>query len=135
MAGVRRVALVGGSLVASALATTLRNRPELEVLQLDCADAGTAGRLRRAHPEAVIFCEPAATSPELIRLLLEENPGLTVVGVDGERALVLSSRQASLWTEEDLLEAIGQPRLLPAGRPDASKGQADRRADRVRKGG
>jgi hypothetical protein len=114
MERVRRVALLGNSVVASSLALMLRNRPGLEVLQLDCAAPDTAERVRNAHPEAVILCEPA-TPTDLIRLLLEQNPGLTVVGIDGERAVVLSSRHASLWTEDDLLEAIGQPRLLPPG--------------------
>jgi hypothetical protein len=120
MAGMRRVALLGNSVVASSLALTLRNRPDMEVLQLDTAAPETAERLRDAHPEAVILCEPAAMSPDLIRLLLEENPGLAVVEVDAERAVVLSSRRASLWTEDDLMEAIGQ-RPLPASLPGPSR--------------
>jgi hypothetical protein len=125
MAGMRRVALLGNSVVASSLALTLRNRPDLEVLQLDTAAPEAAERLRDAHPDAIVLCEPAATTSDLIRLLLEENPGLTVVGVDGERAVVLSSRQASLWTEADLLQAIGQPRPLPPGAgPAAVEGES-----------
>lgn len=114
MSRAQRVVLIGNSVVASSLASTLRSRPEFEVIQLDVAPAEALKRLRDAYPEAVI-CELASTPADLIFRLLGEYPDLLVIGVDidGERMVVLSGRQASLRTEEDLLEAIGQQRPLP----------------------
>ncbi len=122
MARVRKVVLLGNSVVASSLASTLRSRPDLEILQL-AATLETAKRLRDARPDAIILSELATISPHLIFLLLWEHPGLLVIGVDvdGDRMVVLSGRQASLRTEDDLLEAIGQRRPLPGAcqaRPD-----------------
>jgi hypothetical protein len=115
MAKVRRVVLLGNSVVASSLASTLRNRPELDIHQLVAPIPETVKRLRDAHPDAIILCELATTPPDLIFRLLGEYPDLLVIGVDidGDRMVVLSSRQSSLRTEDDLLEAIRHARALP----------------------
>ncbi len=112
VAKVRRVVLLGNSVVASSLASTLRNRPELDIHQLDAAAPEALARLRDAHPDAIILCELATAPSDLIFLLLGEYPGLLVIGVDvdGDRMIVLCGRQASLRTEDDLLEAIREAR-------------------------
>ncbi len=105
------MALLGNSVIASSLASTLRGRPELEVIQLGDGTAEALMRLRDAHPDAIILCELATTSPDLIFQLLKEYPGIPVVSadVDGNRMVVLSGRQATLRTEDDLLEALRPP--------------------------
>ncbi len=104
------MALLGNSVIASSLASTLRGWPELEVIHLGAATPDALTRLHGAHPDAVILSEPPP-SPDLIFQLLQGNPDLLVIGVDvdGDRMVVLSGRQASLRTEDDLLEAIGHP--------------------------
>jgi hypothetical protein len=116
MAGVRKVALLGNSVVASSLASTLGSRPEFEVIQLDATAPEALMRLRDAHPGAVI-CELTTRPPDLIFRLLGEYPGLLVIGVDvdSDRMVVLSGRQAALRTEDDLLEAIGQGQPFTGG--------------------
>ncbi len=113
MARVRKVVLLGNSVVTSSLASTLRGRPEFQVVQLGDATPDTLMRLRDAHPDAIILCEPPAP-PALIFLLLREYPDLLIIGIDidGDRMVVLSGRQAVLRTEDDLLKAL---RLPPSG--------------------
>ena len=124
MAGVRKVALLGNSLVASSLASTLRGRPELEVIQLDAITPDVMAGLRVAQPDAIILCEQA-TSPDLIFLLLAEYPGVPVIRADvgGDRMVVLSGRQAVLRTEDDLLEALGQMPSREVFRPGPEEGR------------
>ncbi len=113
MARARKVVLIGNSLVAASLASTLKSRPELEVLLLDAEAPEAARRLRDARPDVVLY-ELMTTPPDLVFALLGECPGLSVIAVDmdGDRLVVLSGRQASLRTKDDLLEAIRQQPLL-----------------------
>ena len=110
MARARKVALLGNSVVTSSLASTLRCRPGLEVIQFG-ATPDVRMRLRAAHPDAIILCE-RPNPPDLIFRLLGEYPGIPVIDadVDGDRMVVLSGRQSTLRTEGDLLKAIGHPR-------------------------
>lgn len=125
MAGVRKVALLGNSLVASSLASTLRGRPELEVIQLDAITPDVMAGLRVARPDAIILCEQTTTPPDLVFLLLAEYPGVPVIRADvgGDRMVVLSGRQAVLRTEDDLLEALGQMPSREVFRPGPEGGR------------
>ncbi len=126
MTRVRIVALLGNSVVVSSLASTLRGRRDLQVIQLGAATPDALMRLRDAHPDAIILCEPAMP-PDLIFQLLGEYPDLLVIGadIDGDRMVVLSGRQASLRTADDLLEAIGE-RSLPGSTALIPKGKVTR---------
>ena len=117
--------LLGNSVVASSLASTLRVRPELEVIQLETATPDVMAGLRVARPDAIILCEQATTPPDLIFLLLAEYPGVPVIRADvgGNRMVVLSGRQAVLRTEDDLLEALGQTPSREVFRPGPEVGR------------
>ncbi len=114
--------LLGNSVVASSLASTLRSRQEFEVIQIETTTPDVMAGLRVARPDAIILCEQATTPPlDLIFLLLAEYPGVPVIRADvgGDRMVVLSGRQAVLRTEDDLLEAL----RLPAGRDEQPGGE------------
>lgn len=123
--------LLGKSVVASSLASTLKCRPETEVVQFDAASPLVLEWLRDAHPDAILLCGLETASPDLLFLLLRGHPGVPVIeaDVDGDRMVVLSGRQAVLRTEDDLLEAIGQGQPLPEECQDASEEKRERVVD------
>ncbi len=105
-----RVVLYGDSVVLSGVGKSLERYPRLEVLSLDASPSTIPEQLDALCPNVVIL-ELGTVKTDLAFALLHDHPNLLLIGLDqkGDRLVVLSGCQASLRTEDDLLEAIGHP--------------------------
>ena len=119
----RRVVAWGTSVLASALAAGLGQRPGLELLQVEATLPAALGALHRGRAHAVV-CDLVSVPAACVLSLLEAHPGVTVVIVDpdAKRGLVLTCRRPRMRTVDDLVAAL----VDGAGRGDArSPGSVD----------
>ncbi len=103
----RRVALYGKSLAVSIIGASLEGRADVQVVCVDAALPGAAGRLRGINPDVVIF-DLATTALDSATTLWSAQRHLLLIGVDltGDRALVLSSQCPKVFTLDDLMQII-----------------------------
>ncbi len=107
---VRTIILYGRALSLSAIGANLAARPSWRLEQIDAAAPGASERLRELRPNVVLF-DLAAAQPEAVIPLLQELPGLLLIGVDlvNHQALVLSGDLPSILTADDLIRLIDVP--------------------------
>jgi hypothetical protein len=101
-----RVALYGNSLFMAGVESSLRGRPELDVVRVNDSLPGAAQRLCAVCPDVVIF---DLTAHEAFAFsFLREHPGLPVIGLDlnNNALLVLHSQQRAARTVNELLQVI-----------------------------
>jgi hypothetical protein len=108
----RSVGLYGSNLVMSAIATSLRERPQFQVHQFMQSLPEPGNTEADYVPDVVLF--DVATAPADLVSLLRRHPKLTLIGVDvaNSKMLMLSGVQSRLLTAEDLIRAIEGKRPL-----------------------
>lgn len=102
-----RVALYGANLVISAIAASLREKPEFQVQQVEGLAPYIIDKLNAAPPDAILF-DFAEGHPSFTIPLLRQHPTIMLIGVDlkSNKMLVLSGEQSRLLTVDDLLRVI-----------------------------
>lgn len=104
------VALYGNSLFLAGVETSLRDRPEFDVVRIDATLLNAEQTLKSLQPKVIIFdCGDALldTLPGMTQLL-KGSPGVIVIGLDltSNDITVLSGQSHSAMRVEDLVEAI-----------------------------
>jgi hypothetical protein len=109
----RRIVLYGNSLVVSAIGASMRECPDVELVQMQASGADptrlaeSVQQLCALNPIAVLF-DRATARPDFAMALLNQRPQVLFIGVDlasGEM-LVLSSHEARVSTARDLIQLI-----------------------------
>lgn len=108
----RSVGLYGSNLVMSAIATSLRERPQFQVHQF-VQSLPEPGKTEGDYVPDVVLFDVATAPADLALSLLRRHPKLTLIGVDitNNKMLLLSGEQSRLLTADDLIRAIegGRP--------------------------
>lgn len=110
MKGQLVVALCGNSLFLAGVETSLRDRPEFDVVKIDATLLNAEQRLKYLHPNIIIFDRGDTrldTLPGMTQLF-KQSPGVIVIGLDltSNDITVLSGQSRSATKVEDLVEAI-----------------------------
>jgi hypothetical protein len=89
------------------IAASLRANPDMEVVGLDPDVPTVLQQITECTPMVIVFDQGAVPS-DLAILLLREQPGLLLIGVDpsSNELLVLSSHTAQALSVADLIEVI-----------------------------
>jgi len=105
----RRIILLGSSIFIAAIEAGLRRNPGLNIACVDDRTPDTEQALR-AHAASTIVFDASNAPPPYLMPLLQESPGLVLIGVDPswDHALVLSSQQPTVMTMHDLARVILQ---------------------------
>ena len=108
MTTVHRVAIYGNSLSVASIGASLQDRPGLELLALDESLPDAIRRLEPLMPDIVLFDLSIAHAVEDAVSLLAAHPNLVLVGFDltNHRALLLSGKQSTVLTTDDLMKII-----------------------------
>jgi len=108
MTTVHRVAIYGNSLSVASIGASLQDRPGLELLALDATLPDAIQRLEPLMPDMVLFDLAIAHAVEDAVSLLAAHPNLVLVGFDltSHRALLLSGKQSTVLTTDDLIQII-----------------------------
>jgi hypothetical protein len=103
----RKVGIYGSQLVISAIGASLQQKPGLDVQQIEGPFPKTTGQLSQPIPDVILF-DLAAAQPHIAIPLIANHPAIMVIGVDlrNNKMLVLSGKEISLLTPEDLVQAI-----------------------------
>ena len=104
----QKVLICGDTVLLAGLRASLESYPALEVTSLD-RPVAAKGELFGSRPDVIIF-ELGTVQPALRCALLEEFPGLLLVGIDPgtHRVWVWSGQQLGELTTRDLVELIGR---------------------------
>ncbi len=102
-----RVGLCGSSLYMAALAASLKQQPDVEVVPVEARDPAVLQCLDEVAPAAIAF-DLLEVPSDLALALLRDRPGLLLIGVDPIRdeLLVLSGYAAHAVTAADLMRVI-----------------------------
>lgn len=124
----RRIAVVfHRSLMLEGLVNLLEERAGLEVMSLDPSLVDVAVRLKHLSPEVIIVDgENVGEWPDLtLPQLLADNPEAKVIDVnlDSDEIKVYEQHRVTVGKFDDLLEAIGTPRLGSAKGGSAAKAE------------
>jgi hypothetical protein len=89
----RRIILLGSSIFIAAIEAGLQDNPGLEVARVD-ERTPDVERTLCAHAASTIVFDASGATPPCLVPLLQESPGLVLIGVDPSQnhALVLSMR-------------------------------------------
>jgi hypothetical protein len=112
--GVRtRVVVYGNSLNLAGIAASLKADARLEVICINPHAPNARQSLNELNP-AVIAFDLSETNPDLDIILLRDQPGLQLIGIDAcsDKLLVLSSHSSQAHSVADLISVI-QPIDLP----------------------
>ncbi len=103
----RTVVLYGGNMVMSTIGASLRQKPQIQVQQVDGLIPDILDRLDAAPPDVILF-DLAAAQPHFAIPLLRKHPKIVLIGVDLkiDKMLALSSEQSCLLTTDDLMNLI-----------------------------
>jgi len=102
----RQVILYGDSLILQGVRASLANYPDVQVHCLDASAERLLDFIRVRRADVFIF-DLAAAQPDFPLLLLQQ-PGLLLVGIDPEthRAMVWSGRQERAIMSGDLINVV-----------------------------
>jgi hypothetical protein len=103
----RTVVLYGPSLSIAAIGAGLACRAGWQVIPVEPTSPTATECLRQLRPDVILF-DMTAVQPQTTISLMQECPGLLVVGVDlaNHQTLVLCSDQPKLFTTDDFVRLI-----------------------------
>lgn len=102
----RRVFLYGKSLILGTVGASLRYYPDLEILSLS-PPFPAPQELQALAPDVIIF-DLQAAQPEAAFTLLDNIPGLILIGIDpsSEQVFMWTGKHMSAVSASDLAQAI-----------------------------
>ena len=108
------VVLYGNSLFLAGIRAELVGQADFELLTVAADHPDAVGLIRQHGPTAVVF-DLAAAQPDFSVALLQDRPGLILIGVDpsSDKVLVLSGRQEQPASAADLLQALAVRGRVP----------------------
>ncbi len=101
--------LYGNSIFMAGIQAELRLRTALKLVTIEAGCRDAADIIRSQVPIAVIF-DLACAQPDFAISLLQDQPGLLLVGVNpsSDKMLLLSSQYATALSMMDLMEIVGR---------------------------
>ncbi|HSN93860.1 MAG TPA: hypothetical protein VLR89_02220 [Anaerolineaceae bacterium] len=102
-----RVVVYGNTLTMAGIAASLKAEESLEVICVDPHEPTARQSLIELDPKTILF-DRTEPHPELDLVLLREQPGLLLVGVDpsSDDALVLSGQFTRVLSGKDLAKLV-----------------------------
>ena len=101
-----QVVIYGNSIFMAGIETILRGQPGIDVMRLapDIRSLGDFGCLK---PDVILYDSTAPEAALALRFL-KQHPDVTLIGLDGDghKAVVVSGREHTMVTTDDLAQVV-----------------------------